>query len=340
MSIYYNTLIKFTKYKIIKKSLAKILQLSPNSLLIPPFSGIINIEPTNLCNLKCPLCPTARGLKREKGFMKFDLFKLIVDRNKNLIKRIIMSFAGEPLLNPYIMKMAQYAEERGISVVISTNATLLDKYLDQILESKLNTLIVCLDGATKETYEQMRVGGNFQKVVDNIYRLCIEKYKRGLDKPHIQLQFLVSKINEHEIKDIIKLGKKLGVDSLRLKTLSLGDWGRLEDKIPLAEKYLPKSKEFRRYKFTENKKFLLEKPPICPLLTRCAILWNGDVIVCCHDYDGLLVVGNIREYDYSLKKIWKDKRYRIIRKKIIRYEPEICKNCGIGGGRGLTLMFK
>ena len=108
----------------------------------------IKIEPTNLCNLKCPLCPTNCAMSRARGDMSLVLFKKIIDSfEKDEIKKINLWNFGEPLLNKDIFEMVRYAAKKGIRVIISTNSTMLDKEIRKnILYSGLDTIIVCLDG--------------------------------------------------------------------------------------------------------------------------------------------------------------------------------------------------
>jgi len=104
-----------------RASLSLISRL-PFSLVFPP---VFMIEPTNTCNGLCPLCPIgARIDTRQKGHLRYDDFVVLVDEIKNFARMIIMNFAGEPLLNPQIGKLAAYAESNGIRTVIGTNGTL------------------------------------------------------------------------------------------------------------------------------------------------------------------------------------------------------------------------
>ena len=104
-----------------RASLSLISRL-PFSLVFPP---VFMIEPTNTCNGLCPLCPIgARIDTRRKGHLRYDDFVVLVDEIKDFARMIIMNFAGEPLLNPQIGKLAAYAESNGIRTVIGTNGTL------------------------------------------------------------------------------------------------------------------------------------------------------------------------------------------------------------------------
>lgn len=289
------------------------------------FSGRIIIEPTNICNLRCPMCSTSK-MKRKRGFLSFENFKKIIDDISDL-KSVSMNFAGEPLLNKDIFKMVKYAEAKNIKILISTNTVFLDRYMDEALDSGLSNLIVCLDGATKESHERYRRGSNFESIKRNIRDFCKEKKRRNFEKPHVILQFLVMKHNEKEIPAIINLAEDLDVDVLELKTLSLGAHHNMDKKVELAKKFLP-SEKYSRYIWKDGKPILKYKPKLCHWVRQSVILWNGDVICCCYDFEGELVVGNVFR-DGGFKKIWNSNKYKKYRKKILRREFNLCKNCNL-----------
>lgn len=302
--------------KIYKHTPKKIIHYIPDKIITQLAPHLIVIEPTTLCNLKCPLCPRTK-LTRLHGSMKFKEFKKITDKLPKTINTMELYFMGEPLMNKEIFKMVKYAEKNKISTKISTNVMLLDKYNDEIFDSNLSHLIVTLDGATKKSHEAYRIGSNFDKITKTIKELCISKEKLNLKKPEITLQFLIMKENENEIEKIIKLSKELGVDHLTLKTISLG--AENTEKIEkLKKKYLPENKKYIRNKY-EN------KTDICYWAFCSVILWNGDITICCYDFDGEYIQGNAIKDDFN--KIYKSKEYKELRKKILKRELKICKKC-------------
>jgi radical SAM protein with 4Fe4S-binding SPASM domain len=324
----------------IKKSLKQnigslILPHLPWQLCDFGFSGRVIIEPTNVCNLRCPLCQTPK-MKREKGFLSLENFKKIINDISSL-KSINFGWAGEPLLNKEIFKMVKYASSRGIRTSVSTNTVFLNNYIDEALSSGLRTLVVCLDGASKETHEKYRIGSDFESIKRNIKELCQEKKKRKLKNPSIVLQSLLTKYSEHEMPEMIKLAESLGVDSLEFKTLSLGSKASLDEKIKRAKEFLP-SAEFSRYDFKEGKPVLKSKPKLCSWLRQTVILWNGDITVCCYDMEGDLVIGNIFK-DGGFKKVWKSEKYKKYRRKILRTEFSLCKNCSRTDEYSRTIRF-
>ncbi len=327
--------------KIIKKIAGVLLKLPflPARLYYFGFNGRIAIEPTNACNLKCRLCPTWQHMQRERGFMEFEDFRNIIDGNKDILKRINMIFAGEPLLNQNVFKMVKYAENKNIEVLLSSNTTLFnDEKIKELFESGLSYLIVCLDGATKETHEQYRQGSDFEKIKANIEKICRIKKEGGFKKPYIILQFIVMKQNEHEIEDIIKMAKNFGVDKLDLKTLSLGSFVDISKKIELAKENLPNDTKYSRFIFQDGHLATKSKPVLCSWLKQTVILWNGDVAMCCYDFNGDMVIGNISK-DGGLKKILKSKKYKEYRKMATQRKLKLCQNCNFSAETTKSVIF-
>ncbi len=296
----------------------------PNFLLKYPrliiMPQIANIEPTNICNLRCPLCAN-KNMKRKKGYMTLSQFKYIIDEI-NSLKEIVLGITGEPLLNKDIFRMVKYASDKGINVRIQTNALTLDQFeVDEILNSGLHSLNISFDGAQKKTYETYRVGSDFDRVLKSVTKLAHTKRQRKLKYPTTVLQFLVMKHNEHEIPKIKELAKKIKTDYLLLKSTALWVTLTKNDKKKLAKKWLPK--KYLRY---DNNLNIKGSPQVCPFLfDNFLILWNGDISLCCLDFEGKFVLGNI--FKEPFKKIFRNKKYTQIRRLILNKKLEFCNDC-------------
>jgi len=284
------------------------------------------IEPTNTCNLKCPLCPTGCGqIKREKGFLTFQNFKKVIDDSGDYIFHLRLWNWGEPLLNKDIFKMISYAKSKKIFVNLSTNSNFIDdKTSRELINSGLDELIISLDGASEETYNLYRKGGNFQKIINSIQLLIQERKKLNKKTPFVKLQFIIMKHNEHEIKEIQKLSRVLGVDELVFKTVGIMDYFSKED----IKKYLPSNPEYSRYSYGETISPNIKVKNWCDSLwDEMVINWDGSVVPCCFDMNNSLVLGNV--LNTSVKTIWNSKLYKKLRKTILTKKSSIpiCKNC-------------
>jgi len=140
----------------------------------------ISFEPTTSCNLRCPECPSGlRAFSRPTGMLKKDFFRETIDQLYKDLSYLVFYFQGEPYLNPDFLEMVQYASSKKIYTATSTNAHYLnDKNAKRTVESGLDRLIISIDGTTQETYEQYRVGGNLQKVLEGATNIV--KWKKEL----------------------------------------------------------------------------------------------------------------------------------------------------------------
>lgn len=285
------------------------------------------IEPTNICNLKCPLCPTGAGLiKRKKGFLTFYNFKKVIDEIGDYIIHLRLWNWGEPLLNKDIFRIISYAKKKEIFTNLSTNSHFLNKEIaKKLIKSKLDELIISLDGASEETYKEYRKGGDFKKVIDSIKFLVNEKNRLNKKLPYINLQFIIMKHNEKEIDKIKNLAKKINVDELSFKTVGIMNYFSNED----IKKYLPDEGIYSRYIIKNNK--LTPKRKIknwCDFLWgEMTINWDGDAVPCCFDMNNLHVFGNV--FNQRVKEVWNNKNYINFRKMILKNKKEItlCKEC-------------
>lgn len=266
------------------------------------------IETTSICNLKCIFCFTRlEEQKRKNNFMSYGQFKKIIDEIRWHAIYINFWFAGEPLINKELEDMIGYANKNNIITCISTNSTLLTKdRIQKIINAGLDKMIISFDGATKETYEKIRVGANFEKIIQNIRNLISMKQK----KPFVSLQMVVTKDNEPEIPLFRKLAKELKVDEAYLKSLDI---------------YEEKSKQFSPSK--KYKRFVKDRIKHCPVKKRSVILCDGTVVPCCFVIGLHPNFGNaITE---SFNKVWNKKQYNSFRNDKKRFiEHPLCSKCG------------
>ncbi|VVB83572.1 Coenzyme PQQ synthesis protein E [uncultured archaeon] len=321
--IKYVLLHPFRLINLLKINFSKRLKLTQ----IWGFPSTLMIEPTNICNLKCPLCPTGAGLiKREKGFLTFSNFKKVIDESFPYIFHLRLWNWGEPLLNKEIFKMISYAKKKNLFVNLSTNSNFLDKEISQkIILSGLDELIISLDGASEETYKTYRKGGDFNKVINSIRFLISERKRLNCKVPYVKLQFIIMKSNENEIAKIKYLAKNLDVDELSFKTVGIMDYFSKEN----IKKYIPTNKKYSRYLLNSGEVVSKEKVKNgCDFLWNEAVVnWDGSMVPCCFDMNNHHLFGNA--FITPLRENWNNKQYVSFRKAILTCKKNIalCKNC-------------
>src|SRR5215204_1360992 len=200
----------------------------------------ISFEPTTSCNLRCPECPSGlRAFSRPTGMLKKDFFSETIDQLYKDLTYLVFYFQGEPYLNPDFLEMVKYASSKKIYTATSTNAHYLtEKNAKRTIESGLDRLIISIDGTTQETYQQYRVGGNLQKVLEGTANIVKWKKELKSKTPFIIFQFLVVRHNEHQIEEVQQLANQVGVNQVRLKTAQVYDYENDPNSlIPTIEKY-------------------------------------------------------------------------------------------------------
>src|SRR5690242_2676949 len=140
----------------------------------------ISFEPTTSCNLRCPECPSGlRAFTRPTGMLENSFFTKTIDDIYQDILYLIFYFQGEPYLNKNFLEMVQYASSKKIYTATSTNAHYLtDTVARKTVESGLDRLIISIDGTTQDVYQQYRVGGNLNKVIEGAKNIV--KWKKEL----------------------------------------------------------------------------------------------------------------------------------------------------------------
>jgi len=289
----------------------------------------ISFEPTTSCNLRCPECPSGlRAFTRPTGMLEKDFFTTTInDLHKHLLY-LIFYFQGEPYLNPRFLEMVKYASSKGIYTATSTNAHYLtESAARKTVESGLDRLIISIDGTTQEVYEQYRVGGKLSKVLEGTRNMVKARKEMNSKKPFIFFQFLVVKPNEHQVNEIRKLAREIGVDEVRFKTAQVYDYANDPNQlIPVNEKY-------SRYQRNSDGTYRAKNK----LANRCwklwhanVITWDGMVVPCCFDKDASHPLGNLR--DQPFRQVWQSDAYKNFRASLMmsRKNIDICSNCSEG----------
>lgn len=288
----------------------------------------VSIEPTTACNLGCPECPSGlRQFSRPTGNLKEDLFEKVIDQISKHSFYLTFYFQGEPYINPKFLDMVSYASSRNLYTATSTNAHFLsDENARKTVESGLDRLIISIDGTSQEVYENYRVHGKLEKVLEGTSNVV--KWKKQLQSktPHIIFQFLVVKPNEHQIDEVYDLARRYGVDEVKLKTAQVYDYKNGNPLIPEQEKY-------SRYKKEADGSYSLKnslKDHCWKLWHSCVITWDGKVIPCCFDKDAKYEMGDLNQSSFA--EIWQGNAYQHFRKQLFRgrKEIDICKNCSEG----------
>lgn len=289
----------------------------------------VALEPTTSCNLRCPECPSGlRAFTRPTGMLQSDFFRNTIDQLHKDVFYLIFYFQGEPYLNPAFLEMVKYASERGMYTATSTNAHYLtEENARKTVESGLDRLIISIDGTTQDVYEQYRVGGKLEKVLEGARNIVKWKKELKSKTPFVFFQFLVVKPNEHQLEEVKKLAAEVGVDQVRFKTAQVYDYQNDPNQL------IPSINKYSRYKKNKAGQTIVKndlKNHCWRLWHAPVITWDGLVVPCCFDKDADHRMGDLKNKSFS--EVWHDQNYKRFRTDILhsRGNIDICANCSEG----------
>lgn len=309
--------------------------------LVPDVKKVY-IEVTTRCNFDCTTC-IRNSWDDELGHMDVKVFSALVDQLKELpdLQTVHFGGFGEPLSHTYIFEMIKDIKELGLKVELITNGSLLtEDAAKKLVDLKLDTLFISLDGPDEEIYNDIRKGADFTSVVTNIKAFNRIKSERGSSNPDLGIEFVVMKSNYHKLPLMAKLVDELKARQL-LVTNVLPYCEELKDEIvydlddtaplfnsPLltVRAHMPNMKiRTERYcNFIENK--------------ALAVTWEGNVAPCyalMHIYKCYIYGREKKMFPYHianlkakpLNDIWTDPGYARFRATVKEFAFPSCTDC-------------
>ena len=309
--------IKDYKEQGIKKVMSE-TRRSPNESypLNAKFPKNLMIELTNACTLKCVMCYN-RFMKREKGFMSEETYRKVLNQAKEIgIEMIGLYTTGESFLHPKIYEFIRLAKDMGFKYVyITSNGTLLnEENIQKILNSGLDSIKFSIDAGSKEVYEKLRVGGDFNKLYKDLKLLRKIRDERCSDLK-IYASFVITNKNVNELKKFKEVWKGI------IDEVSIGFVGNQSNL---------QSKEFNELAIDIVKEKMRGKEVgYCNLLwNRIIVMYDGKFTICSEDFEADLTYGDINKE--PMKEAWnndKMKAYRnMFKTKDFKLSPR-CKTC-------------
>jgi radical SAM protein with 4Fe4S-binding SPASM domain len=303
-----------------------------------PMPSLYCIEPGNICNLKCPFCPTGFETNTTpKGIMSLDNFKIILNKIAPYAKWIGFYNWGEPFLNPNIIEMVSLASEKGIETSIHSNLTMRtfdEKECTRIIQSGLSLLHGSIDGASQETYGMYKRGGSFDKAIGNLVQLKNVKEKIGSKTPNLRWGFLINKFNEHEVEKAkhIKFGLMFSyanwISSYHKdfnKLVQLNEEKTNKKIFTILEQINSVINKLYSSKFPKSINNIIIHKDLRSFCKQpfnfMTINWDGNVFPCCAVYDNKMIIGNLLTTDIS--HLWNNNEYKKCRDYIFHYNHKI-----------------
>jgi MoaA/NifB/PqqE/SkfB family radical SAM enzyme len=268
----------------------------------PRLPEIVQIESTNICNARCVFCPRDE-MHRRQGVMDEALYRKVVDDCAALgIRHVRLHNYGEPFVDRHLVDKVAYAKQKGIAEVgVISNGSLIDDEVARgVIEAGLDAINISVDASGREVFERTRVGLKYDKVIGNIERLVRIRSELGRTHPKLILSF-VRQDNSDEERAFIE------------------HWRRIADKIHITD--------LHNWAGTLNRESDVRFPCYRQWLTF-TVLWDGRVSLCCADFDGRVVLGDMRTS--SIREIWDSEAYRQVRHEhLASGGPDICRACDL-----------
>jgi MoaA/NifB/PqqE/SkfB family radical SAM enzyme len=267
-----------------------------------PLPEIVQIESTNICNAKCVFCPRDE-MARKQGVMDMELFTKVVDECVELgIEHVRMHNYGEPFVDRQLVEKVRYAKQKGVPQVgmISNGSLITETAARGMIDAGLDAINISVDASGKDVFERTRVGLKYDKVIANIERLLALRDASGKRRPKLILSFVRQNNDEDEHAFI-------------------EHWRARADKIHITD--------LHNWAGTLNQKSDVNYPCYRPWLTFTA-LWDGRVALCCADFDGRTILGDLKTH--TIKEIWNSDAYRALRREHLESGgPAICQSCDL-----------
>jgi radical SAM protein with 4Fe4S-binding SPASM domain len=279
------------------------------------FPRYLEIETVHACNARCTIC-TINEWTRSRKPMEERLFAKIAEElieNKKEIKRVSLYRDGEPLLDPKLPDRIALLGQAGVGdLSISTNVSLLtESRAKDILDAGVDLVIMSIDSLRKDVYESIRVGLDFEQVMENALRF-IQLRERMNSHARIWMRMIVQESNQHEWPEYLAYWSPKLRETDRIYYHTLNNWGnQLKNFKPVARSYEP---------------FL----PCVALWSLLAIFTNGDASLCNVDFNGKYTVGNVSQQ--SISEIWRSSALNDFRDRHLvgdKAAIDICERCNV-----------
>jgi radical SAM protein with 4Fe4S-binding SPASM domain len=279
----------------------------------------LDIETTNMCNLKCIMCPRTiyldqgdwRWSPNGLGLMDMGLYSRLLDQaSENGAYSVKLNLLGEPLMHPELPAQVAYAKRRNLMVMINTNAVLLTEQTSvRLLEAGVDDVFFSLDSADPETFERVRPGARFDVVKTNVQNFI--RLKNSLGHKHVRTRAsmvadVLEPTHSGEVDAFHRMMAELGVDEVGVGPMDDHTVDHSRDNVGLCG-------------------FTCEQ-----LYQRMFITWDGAILPCCGHLARGYVIGSALDMD--LADAWYNAKYKTLRKAHENdrfWSIPICRSCSV-----------
>jgi radical SAM protein with 4Fe4S-binding SPASM domain len=279
------------------------------------FPPIVHVETTNVCNLRCIHCPH-NDIKKivpdyEPAYMKMEMWKKIVDEVAQYPSALRLTPDGEPLLKNF-KEQVSYALEKGIHIfTFNTHGMYLEGENLEVLLQDTKTSIcveVSLDGFFRDTYENIRLRGDYIRIMRNIFNFVYERDKRKRSN----VKIMVSIVQQPEVSD----------EELKIFNEY---WSKVVDKV-IIRNYVD-TKGLTPTKHIEER-VVEDRWPCLVVFTRLVVTYDGRIRFCPDDWQKATTLTSLDEVG-SIAELWQSEKFKKLRESHLNrtFEHPTCKQC-------------
>src|SRR4030042_1180904 len=314
---------------------------------LAPYPRYIEIEITTVCNKRCILCEHTYWKGQPVKHLTFEEFKNIVDQFPDL-KWTNLTGEGDAFLNKNYMRMISYLKSKDTPVYLVDSFDLInEKVARQLVDLGVDGIYISMDGATRETYNSIKIGCDFDRTTQNIKNLLMYKKETKSPIPEICFRFVVTKLNVHEMPKFIEFvsslgGKEVLGDGSRVEFCGLLEFKEIKHlKVEKLPKDIIQATVEKAQMLKVDVMFCHAEPETHPPVEHCLawmepyVMIEGYVLPCCsvlmsnqRSFLRHPSFGNI--YSQSFEEIWDSDRYRQFRYFVNKKEhklPLSCRGC-------------
>ena len=316
------------------------------------------VEPTSRCNLDCRSC-IRHGWEEPLGNMDIDLFAGLMAEVGAMPGPPAVFFGGfgEPLGHPHIVDMVRLAKESGSFTELISNGVSLDPEMAwRLIDAGLDRLWVSIDGASPESYADVRLGDHLPEIVANLERLSSMR-----DHPELGISFVAMRRNSADLPAVMDLAERLGANRFSLSNVEpyienmaaeilygQNQFAELPEEGCIMPRFDSGAIDERTLaalltRFPDALSFTplsSGRKGLCPFLQRrsASVRWDGRVGPCLpllHAHT-VCLNGHARHWpdfafgslsNRNLGKIWNDPAWREFRRKLDEFAFAPCSTC-------------
>jgi len=195
---------------------------------VPTTPIVAFLEVSNVCNIRCQMCATTFDPRFQKGSGYTGLMDIsVLDRLESILpglRRAYLMGNGEPLLNPHFLDFARRLKQHKVEIQFNTNGMLLTPKISEALVAMgADAIAISMDGAEADTFNNIRRGADFDRVVAHIKALNQIKALKQADKPHLSMAVVALKDNIQQMPQLVQLAKDLGMGHVHVESLMWQD---------------------------------------------------------------------------------------------------------------------